>query len=292
MDSSQILKSIITTALSKKHSNLHLISLMDLKKIKTLKLNYTRFYITFSETLISKDIPFSWDCLIIEKKYNWAAVVKRNVEIIDQISLNWDITVEERIILYKRWIELMSDIREHVTAYKLMLKAIELIGGSKQLLSNNEDFVKKVIIQAFQHPDIAQFNVLFNLPAVQTLIPYEEIGGYEKWEVISKKFMDNTGSESGRYNKLIYLMFCSHSFKDRKISYDEIAKIMNINKDEVEEFITDAIIGNILDARIDQENECLIVNSMFSHKEEKEIHKCDIWQHVIKYMAKIYSSSN
>ena len=206
--------------------------------------------------------------------------------------MNWSISVEERIQLYKRSIELMVTIKDHVIAYKLMLKTIEVIGENKKLQLDNQDFVKKVVIQAFQHPDIAQFNVLFNLPAVHNLIPENEIGGYEQWEKISKSFIDSTGTESGRYSKLIYLMFCSQSFKDKKISYNEIAKIMNIKKDEVEDFITDAIIGNILDARIDQENECLIVNSIFTHKEEKDIHSVDIWPNVIKYMTKIYSSYN
>ena len=186
----------------------------------------------------------------------------------------------------------MTSINEHISAYKLMLKTIEVISSSKQLIGENKDFVKLVVVQAFHRPEIAQFNVLFNLPAVQAMIPDEEIEGYDKWEAISKNFMDNTDAESGRYNKLIYLMFCTHSFKDKKISYDDIAKLMNISKAEVEDFITDAIIGNILDARIDQENECLIVNSIFSHKQETEIHSSNIWPYVIKYMSKIYSSSN
>ena len=193
--------------------------------------------------------------------------------------------------MYKKGAELMARINEYISAYKLMLKAVEIIGTSKQLIKDNQDFVKQTVVQAFHRPEIAQFDVLFNLPAVQALIPDEEIEGYEQWVIISKSFMDSTGAESERYNKLIYLIFCAHSFIDKKISYDEIAKLVNISKDDVEDFITDAIIGNILDARIDQENECLIVNSVFSHKKEKEIHNSNIWPYVIKYMSKIYSSN-
>lgn len=253
-------------------------------KLYTILYNIFREKEKYRYTVLMKLFDF-WD------QQNWAAVIKKNVDIIDQISANWPIKNEERIQMYKKGVELMASINEYISAYKLMLKAVEIIGNSKQLIKDNQDFVKQTVVQAFHRPEIAQFDVLFNLPAVQALIPDEEIEGYEQWVTISKSFMDSTGAESERYNKLIYLIFCAHSFIDKKISYDEIAKLVNISKDDVEDFITDAIIGNILDARIDQENECLIVNSVFSHKKEKEIHNSNIWPYVIKYMSKIYSSN-
>lgn len=45
------------------------------------------------------------------------------------------------------------------------------------------------------------------------------------------------------------------------IEYSKLAEIVGIKREEIEEWIIDAIVNNIIDARLDQENECIIFNS-------------------------------
>jgi len=183
----------------------------------------------------------------------------------------------------------MTKTREPAIAYKLMVKTIELFGDDKTLIGQHEDTIKKAIVNAFKFPEVAQFDVLYSLPAVQSLFPGSDHDSYEKWELVNKKVLENTGEDSERYHKLMYLMFVSHTFKDNKISYDEMAKRINIKRDEIEEFIIDAIVGNIINARIDQEHECIVVHSLFSNRDEVEIHKTELWPHVIKYIQRMCS---
>lgn len=58
--------------------------------------------------------------------------------------------------------------------------------------------------------------------------------------------------------------------KDSVISYDDLSKTVGIDRDEIEDWIIDAIVNNIVDARLDQDNETIIINSFTRRNMGKE----------------------
>lgn len=206
-----------------------------------------------------------------------AVVIKKNLQIIDELSKHWNITIEERINLYKKAVDLFFKLDEHLSAYELMHITIGLFDEDKKLIEENRDFVTRTITLALQHPKIAQFEDLYNLPAVRVqreekkdekllellhIFTYENLEEYNKWESVNKKYLEQYNIDTQVCkNKIMYLSFCSQAMKDRKISYDSLSKIVGISRDEIEDWIVDAIVNEIIDARLDQENEQIVINS-------------------------------
>lgn len=179
--------------------------------------------------------------------------------------------------MYKKAVELLSNLDDQLASYELMLKTLELFGNDKKMISSHKDFIEKTITLALQHPKISQFGDLYNLPAVRTqreektdekliellhIFTYENLDEYTKWESTNKKYLESANIDPQVCrNKITYLSFCSQAMKDNVITYDELAKIVGIKREEIEDWIIDAIVNNIIDARIDQENEKIIINT-------------------------------
>ena len=61
--------------------------------------------------------------------------------------------------------------------------------------------------------------------------------------------------------KKSYLLICSLSTETSNFKYSELSTLLNINENEVEEWAIDAIQNKIIDARIDQFNDEIIIKS-------------------------------
>jgi translation initiation factor 3 subunit M len=69
-----------------------------------------------------------------------------------------------------------------------------------------------------------------------------------------------------------YIEICQ--LKDgQTLTFDELSKMLNINKDEVEEWIIEAISNGILDCKIDQLEDVIVVNTTYLKKVDEEVWK-------------------
>ena len=58
-----------------------------------------------------------------------------------------------------------------------------------------------------------------------------------------------------------YVQICSLKLENSNHKYSDLAKILNINKDDVESWAIEAIAGGIIDAKIDQVKEEIVIKS-------------------------------
>lgn len=214
-----------------------------------------------------------------------ADVIKNNLESIDEITKKWDISIHERIEMYKKAIDLFVASDEKLAAYQLLIKTLKLLGDDTELIMANQFLVTQAITIGLQHPKVAQFDVLYNLPAVKAqkeaktneklfellhIFTFEDLAEYTKWESNNKQFLESQNIESNVCrHKMMYLSFCSQAMKDNVISYDNLAKIMGVNRDEIEDWVIDAIVNKIIDARLDQDNESIVINSFTQRNMDK-----------------------
>jgi len=89
----------------------------------------------------------------------------------------------------------------------------------------------------------------------ESLVQYKDLmakEGLEKQDVILKKS---------------YLQICSLSTVEAtNFKYDSLADLLNIEKDDVEEWAIEAIQAGIIDAKIDQLNEEIVIKSHMMRK--------------------------
>jgi translation initiation factor 3 subunit M len=61
--------------------------------------------------------------------------------------------------------------------------------------------------------------------------------------------------------KKSYLQICTLNTKTSNYKYSELSKLLNIEEDDIEEWTIEAIQNKIIDAKIDQFNEEIIIKS-------------------------------
>ncbi len=68
-----------------------------------------------------------------------------------------------------------------------------------------------------------------------------------------------------------YVQICSLKLENSNHKYDDLANILNIKKDDVEQWAIEAIAAGIIDAKIDQVKEEIVIKSHIMNQEWKAI---------------------
>jgi len=139
----------------------------------------------------------------------------------------------------------------------LAIKAVDVINfeelldlqAIKQLSGANEEVLK--LLNLFTTTDAKGFEAQINKFAK---LMKEE--GLTKEELIVKKS---------------YVQICSLSTDVTNFAYSDLAKLLNIDEDEIENWAIDAIQNKIIDAKIDQQKEEIVIKShMLRELKKKE----------------------
>lgn len=64
-----------------------------------------------------------------------------------------------------------------------------------------------------------------------------------------------------------YVQICSLKLDNSNHKYEDLASILNIKKDDVEQWAIEAIAAGIIDAKIDQVREEIVIKSHIMNKE-------------------------
>jgi len=68
-----------------------------------------------------------------------------------------------------------------------------------------------------------------------------------------------------------YVQICSLKLENSNHKYNDLANILNIKKDDVEQWAIEAIAAGIIDAKIDQVKEEIVIKSHIMNQEWKAI---------------------
>ena len=68
-----------------------------------------------------------------------------------------------------------------------------------------------------------------------------------------------------------YVQICSLKLEESNHKYEDLAQILNIKKDDVEQWAIEAIAAGIIDAKIDQVKEEIVIKSHILNQEWKAI---------------------
>jgi translation initiation factor 3 subunit M len=113
---------------------------------------------------------------------------------------------------------------------------------------------------------------------------------YAAFHAKNAKFMEEKGIEHETAMKNMRLLsICSLASDHEEIPYSEIAKILQIGEDEVEEWVVKAISAKLMDAKMDQLGQVVIINRssqrIFGHNEWKKLgEKLNAWKDNVRTM--------
>ena len=148
-----------------------------------------------------------------------------------------------------------------------------------------EHDARRCVILAIKAVDVINFEELLDLEAIKKLTGKNEqvsnllnlftstdAKGFEKKIGQFKKLMKEEGLTIDELKtKKSYVEICSLQTEKTNFGYTELAERLNIAEDDIEEWAILAIHNKIIDAKIDQQNEEIIIKShMLRELKQKE----------------------
>jgi len=92
-----------------------------------------------------------------------------------------------------------------------------------------------------------------------------KVKGFQKLMTEEKLEMEDV------IRKKQYVQICSLKLENSNHKYEDLANILNIKKDDVEQWAIEAIAADIIDAKIDQVKEEIVIKSHIMNQEWKAI---------------------
>ena len=152
-------------------------------------------------------------------------------------------------------------------------------------MKTTERDTRRCVILAIKAVDVINFEELLDLQAIKQLTgTHQEVSKLlnlftstdaKKFEAQLGQFETLMEEEGLTKEELIikksYVQVCSLSTEKTNFAYSELAKLLNIDEDEIEAWAIDAIQNKIIDAKIDQQNEEIVIKShMLRELKEQE----------------------
>lgn len=96
--------------------------------------------------------------------------------------------------------------------------------------------------------------------------------------------------------KMQYVLICSLKLDNSNFKYEDLANLLNIAQDDVEEWAIEAIANGIIDAKIDQMNSTIVIKSHKLRELNKEEWiaikgKLALWKEKFQRMQQVLKAS-
>jgi len=215
-------------------------------------------------------------------------IIVENLKKIEEISAEWVMSVEERRELYRSCAASLDRNNQQVAAFKVMMAYLKLFQKStdQELAAFKiEHDAKRCVILGVKVPTVIDFKDILNLNAVKYLNGKDkEVFDFmslftstdsKQFEGKVKSFQRLMDEEKLGIEEVIrkkqYVQICALQLENSNHKYDDLAAILNIHKDDVEQWAIEAIAGGIIDAKIDQISEEIVIKSHIMNQEWRAI---------------------
>jgi hypothetical protein len=144
-----------------------------------------------------------------------------------------------------------------------------------QNMAQIEPHARRCVILAIKTSNVINFEELLDLKAIKALEDkYQDV--FKFLNLFTQSDAKNFLSSLSQYDKLMnqeglnkddmvlkksYVLICSLNVDKTNFSYSELAALLNIKTEDVEEWAIEAISKQIIDAKIDQQNQEIIIKS-------------------------------
>ena len=227
-------------------------------------------YLVLGTDTSLKSIVFLSMVEFLQKHKQLPGVMIEPVRNIHVESQEWYLTKEERIDLYVKCAQALERENDSAGAFKVYFQAFKLINTlhakeAKKMTTQAEQFV----IAALKSPEVINFEEIMLLNAVKELkqssqkifnlvnaVTSAEIKAFTK-ELDSYKALleQHKITRDMLLEKKRFITICSMDFESSAgnvMTFKELANILNLDEDDIEEWAITAINNDIIDARINQ----------------------------------------
>ena len=214
---------------------------------------------------------------------DYAAAVDLTRKILPQLRRvhlwvdDWNLTQAQVRTVCLRVSQLMKDTGDMDSAYKLLIKYLETFQTADNgALAGEKAHAATVAVMAIGNPDLFQFDSLLDLKAVGALAKDAEFGGvYELLDILIYKqlpdylvFAEKNKAllakhaldHDGLVRKMRLLTLASLACDHATLPYATAATQLKVEENDVEEWVIQAIGAGLIDGRLDQLQNVVVVH--------------------------------
>lgn len=199
---------------------------------------------------------------------NQASILKSNFENITSLFEQWG--TQDKARVFDIAVEGMRQTNDEIALYKMYCAFFQTLDAAES--SNYSGLIEDCLKIALQNSKINSYGILIKIPVVASFLSnpshkslatlvdifaYETIEEYQQWASKGEEAIQGfDGTE-----KMRYLTICTLAQKDNQLTFDQLAKAIKIDRAQIEEWIIEATIEGLIDAKIDQEQEIVVVQN-------------------------------
>jgi len=209
---------------------------------------------------------------------------------------DWQITY-----VYDYWVKYFSafDVDEKIPQEILdeAYKAIIVILKDTEIIRTDQLLATPVVKELAQkNQKSAEIISCYKLLEIYTSSGYSEFKAFQSNKANAKFWKDSGINGDELKYKIRLLSLNSLAAANDSLTYTEVAKVLEIEESEVESFVIDATTSDLLDARIDQLNERILIRHASSRKFDKNQwqtldNKLDKWKENMTNLLKVIQTS-
>lgn len=210
------------------------------------------------------------------------------LEYLDDWMVDWapNMKEEDKQALFLDISTYMRQLGKRQEAFAYLRRYMGLFQGKDAACKQAQEAAVQIIKDAVELPSVLQFDDILGLDAVKALGKSKQSGDLvelcnvfltggvadlTKFNEKSKKtFKDNGLSYEDARSKIKLLAIASLCLGKSEIHLSEVAKVIEEKEDNVEPWVVRALSDGVIDGRIDQLNQKVMIKSAFQRKFGKE----------------------
>lgn len=188
-----------------------------------------------------------------------------------KLSEFWNLTKDERLALYIESAQALDQEGDAQGAFNLYFHSLSLVDAKNA--SKYQKEAEKLIVNAVKGPQVINFEEILLIEAVQDL----KKSSKELFEFVDLFLKDDVATfkkNIAKMNKLMeaqqitvdqatlkkqYIDVCS--IQSETTSFKDLAKLLDIKEDDIEEWVIEAMSNDVIDAKIDQVSEQVVIKT-------------------------------
>lgn len=218
--------------------------------------------------------------------------IKTSMRAVKEWLVKWNVTLEQKRTCYR---ELHAALREQLRNEEATRMMLELLSTFTEESAAEAKVDAENCIQDFiSRPDVFVMDNLLGLKPVQalsgsvwhrllTVFVSGSLQDYLDLYATNNDFIDAKLSHAACVSKMSLLTFLTMASQQTHIPFDDLLKAVQINEEEIEDFVVEAIQNGLVHAKIDQVGRQIVVRSCsrrtFSSQEWHELRsKMETWK--------------
>jgi len=222
----------------------------------------------------------------------------------------WGCDKKQQRELYSESIRIAWDQNESQMAFDLSIKKLATYDGCESdVFPEALSAAQKVVIQAIEAPLLYHLEPLLKLGLFKddkastlsklvVVFARENLPEFKEFQTQNPNFMKEIGlDEEKALKKMKVLTLLTTASSSNEIAYQRLAKAIGVNLNEIEQWVIEAVGIGLLDARLDQLNNSVIISRCsqrtFSDSQWSDLHeRLNNWKSTVENILGVIHTAN